>query len=277
MQYRIAILICLVTWSSAFSAGGFDPAADIADGMGNTIVLTDPSALELLSVPVAGIDDGDFRIESGYSRKFGMKELDRVYLAAVRRFGSVTAALGISQFGRGDLYAEKLGRLSLAYHVDSLTVGASVSALMLEFGGGYDNLSGVTVGVGCGFRSRRLKTALMFENLTTPRLHAGSPEVNVVSSLYLELQGPGPYSMTGRVAVERTEKPQFGLGQKIRLSKRGSFFWGVTSEPRTYGGGIDVNYRSYIITIAASYHSTLGLSHHVSVSLVRFGNDKPGR
>lgn len=277
MQYRIAILLFLPLWSTAFSASGFDPAADIADGMGNTVVLAQPSALELLSVPVAGIDDGDFKIESGYSRKFGMKELDRVYLAAARRFGPVTAALGISQFGQSDLYAEKLGRLAVAYRFDSLSVGASLSGMIVEFGGGYDDLSGVTVGAGCGYRTRRLKTALMFENLTTPRLHTGSPEVNVLSTLHLELLGPGPYSVTGRVTLERTEKPQFGLGQKIRISKRGSLFWGVTTAPSTYGGGIDVNYRSYLITFAATYHSTLGLSHHVAVSLVRFGNDKPGR
>jgi hypothetical protein len=149
--------------------------------------------------------------------------------------------------------------------------------MIIEFGGGYDDLSGVTVGAGCGYRTRRLKTALMFENLTTPRLHAGSQELNIVSTLHLELLGPGPYSITGRVTLERTEKPQFGLGQIIRLSKRGSFFWGVTSAPDTYGGGVEVNYRSYIITIAATYHSTLGLSHHVALSLVRFGNGKAGR
>ncbi|MDH3891797.1 MAG: hypothetical protein OEV49_11995 [candidate division Zixibacteria bacterium] len=277
MYNRIPILLCLVICASAFGAGGFDPAADMTDGMGNTVVLAQPSALELLSVPVGGIDDGDFKLESGYSRKFGMKELDRVYLASVRRFGPLTTALGISQFGRSNLYAEKLGRLAVAYNVDSLSLGATISAMIVEFGNGYDNLSGVTVGVGCGYRTRRLKTAIMFENLTTPRLHAGSPEINVVSGLHLELLGPGPYSVTGRVTLEPTEKPQFGLGQKIRLSPRGSFFWGVTTAPRTYGGGVQVSYRSYLITIAASYHSTLGLSNHVALSLVRFGDEKAGR
>lgn len=276
MRYRFAILLFLVTWSSTYGASGFDPVTDIADGMGNTVVLAQPSALELLSVPVAGIDDGDLMVESGYDRKFGMKELDRVYLAAARRFGPVTAALGISQFGQSDLYAEKVARLAVAYRFDSLSVGASLSGMIVEFGGGYDDLSGVTVGAGCGYRTRRLKTALMIENLTTPRLHTGSPEVNVVSSIHLELLGPGPYSVTGRVTLERTEKPQFGLGQKIRISKRGSLFWGVTTAPGTYGGGVEVNYKSYLITIAATYHSTLGLSHHVALSLVRFGNDEPG-
>ena len=275
--FRIVMLLCLGTWSLTFGASGFDPTADMVDGMGNTIVLAQPSALELLSVPVGGIDDGCFKIESGYSRKFEMKELDRVYLAAARRFGPVTTAVGISQFGKGDFYAEKVGRLSLAYHFDSLAVGASLSGMMIEFGGGYDDLSAVTVGAGCGYRSRRLKTALMFENMTTPRLHAGSPEVSIVSSLHLELLGPGPYSVTGRVTLEATERPQVGLGQKIRLSQRGSFFWGVTTAPSTYGGGVEVNYKRYLITIAASYHSTLGLSHHVALSVVRFGNDKPGR
>jgi hypothetical protein len=270
IYYRIAILLCLSAWSPTFGASGFDPTADMVDGMGNTIVLAQPSALELLSVPVGGIDNGCLKIESGYSRKFEMKELDRVYLVAVRRFGPLTTALGLSQFGRSDLYSEKTGRLSLAYNFDSLAIGASLSVMNIEFGGRYEDINGVTVGVGCGYRSRRLKTALMFENLTTPRLHENSPEVNIVSSMHLELLGPGPYSVTGRVTLEATEKPQFAIGQKIRLSKRGSFFWGVTSAPKTYGGGVEVNYKSYLITIAVSYHSTLGLSNHVALSLVRF-------
>lgn len=266
----IPIVICLVVPSAAWSV--FDPNTDLPDGMGNTVMLAESSALELLSVPVGGIMAGELKVESGYSRKFAMKELDRVYGVAARRSGRWTASLGFSQFGRSELYSEKVGRLALGCRIDSAALGVTLSAMQLEFGGSYENLTAVTVGAGCGYSTKRLKAALMFENLTTPQLSDGSLEINIVSTLYMELIGPGPYSVTGRLTLEKTEKPQFGLGQKIRLSQRGSFFWGVTSVPVVYGGGVELNYKSYLITIAASYHPRLGISHTVALALVRSGS-----
>ncbi len=266
----IPIVICLLVPSAAW--GVFDPNADLPDGMGNTVMLAESSALELLSVPVGGIMAGELKVESGYSRKFAMKELDRVYGVAARRLGRWTVALGFSQFGRSELYSEKVGRLALGCRIDSAAIGVTLSAMQLEFGGSYENLTAVTAGAGCGYNTNRLKAALMVENLTTPQLSDGSPEINVVSTLHMELIGPGPYSVTGRLTLEKTEKPQFGLGQKIRLSQRGSFFWGVTSVPVVYGGGVELNYKSYLITIAASYHPRLGVSHTVALALVRGGS-----
>ncbi len=272
MMRRALIPFLVISLVPSAVWGVFDPNADLPDGMGNTVMLAESSALELLSVPVGGIMAGELKVENGYSRKFAMKELDRVYGVAARRLGRWTVALGFSQFGRSELYSEKTGRLALGCRIDSAAIGVTLSAMQLEFGGSYENLTAVTAGVGCGYSTKRLKAALMFENLTTPQLSDGSPEINIVSTLYMELIGPGPYSVTGRLTLEKTEKPQFGLGQKIRLSQRGSFFWGVTSAPVVYGGGVELNYKSYLITIAASYHPRLGISHTVALALVRSGS-----
>jgi len=253
----------------------FDPGSDIPDGMGNTIMLDQPSAGELLSLPAGGMTEGGLKVETGYCRKFTMKELDRVYGAAAMRFGRWTTVVGLSQFGREGLYSEKVGRLALAFRFDSLALGVTLSALQLEFGGGYDDLTAVTPGLSCGYSRGRLRTALALENLTTPRLSANSPEFDIVSSLYVQLLGPGPYSIAGRLTLEENEKAQFGLGQKIRLSPYGSFFWGVSSQPTTYGGGVEMNYHNYLITVAATYHPVLGISHTIALGMVR-GGDRDG-
>jgi hypothetical protein len=240
--------------------------------MGNTINLDRPSAGELVSLPVGGLTQAGFRVETGYCRKFAMKELDRVYGAAAYRFGCWTAAVGLSQFGRDELYAEKVGRLALAVHLDSLAFGLTLSAMQLEFGGDYDNLNATTAGLSCGYRRGRLRAALAFENLTTPKLSENSPETNIVSSLYMQLLGPGPHSLLGRLTLEKDEKPQFGLGQKLRLSSYGNFFWGVSTQPTSYGGGVELHYRSYLIKVAATYHPVLGLSHTVAVGFLGGGS-----
>ena len=94
----VPLLIILLVPCAAWSV--FDPNTDLPDGMGNTVMLAESSALELLSVPVGGIMVGDFKVESGYGRKFAMKELDRVYGVVAARLGRWTAALGFSQLGR---------------------------------------------------------------------------------------------------------------------------------------------------------------------------------
>jgi len=260
----LPLLLCLMLAGRAWAV--FDPQSDMPDGMGNTVSLVNPSPSEALSLPACGLTNGGLAIETGYCRKFAMKELDRFYVAAAARFGRWSTSVGVSQFGQSELYAEKTARLAVAAHFDSLALGVSLSAEQLEFGGGYDNLSAATVGVSGGYSMGRLRTALSFENLTRPRLSAAGPRTDIISALYLQLLGPGSYSVAARLTVEQGEKAQLGLGQKIRLSRLGSFFWGISSQPTTYGGGVELNYQRYVITAAATYHPVLGLTHTIAVS-----------
>lgn len=239
--------------------------------MGRAVILSRSSASELLAVPAGGLGVGQGLVEIGFGRAFEMSELDNLYVAGAYSFGSITTAVGFSQFGHSDLYMEQTARLSLACRRDSLTVAVTFSGVQVSFGGGYERLNAAALGCGLSYRTRRVITAVTGENLTAPSLDGNSHEINPVYSGYAELVGPGPYSLTGRVTLEREEKPQFALGQKIDLSTKAAFFWGITTAPLKYGGGLEVDFNGRSLTYAASYHPTLGLSQTVALSLA-FGS-----
>ena len=247
------------------NAAGFDLITPRGLGMGLTVPLSIASASNQVNLPTFGLARGEWNIESGYNRRFELSDLDHFYLASSVRWRQMTFALGASQFGKTEFYAEQILKGSATYQYDSLSIGASLSAMQVQLGNGYGRLRAVTVGAGISYRYRRLLVAGKADNLTRPKLVDYSESLPPVFSLYAELRGKGgAYSLTGRVTLEDLQKPQFALGQIIRLSRHGSFFWGVSSAPLEFGGGVEVNIPSGSLTYATSVHPVLGFSHTVS-------------
>jgi hypothetical protein len=260
----LVILLLVVLVPSAVRA--FETASGRGIGLGQTVILSDPSASTLLAVPSGGLADRQGRIELGVIRRFDIKELDQGYLAAVFRRGSLTCAAGLTQFGYDNLYAERTARFAAACHYDSLTIGAGVSIMQIDFGGHYDDLTGTSLTLGLSYRHRRVLGAFTVDNLNSPRLSKHSEPFRPKYTLHAELIGPGSYSVTGRVTAQECEKPDFGVGQKIDLSSMAALFWGLSTAPIIYGGGLELIYKRSFITYATSYHPTLGFSHTLSVS-----------
>jgi hypothetical protein len=205
-----------------------------------------------------------------------LSDLDQVYLAGTKRWRRWTISLGASQFGKTDFYAEQLLKGSISFQYDSLGIGASLSALQVQIGDNYGTLRAVTAGFGLSYRWRRILAAVTVDNLTQPKLTDYSEGIPSVYSLYTELLGKGgAYSVTGRITLEDEQKPQFGLGQIIRLSPRGSFFWGISSAPLEFGGGLEVYIPSGSLTYATSVHPVLGFSH--TVSFIYGSSRKPAK
>ena len=232
-------------------------------GMGRTVVLSHSSATTLVNVP-GGIVRSGWMLEGGYNRRFELSDLDHLFLAGAVRWRNLTVAVGASQFGKPELYAEQLLKGSFAICHDSLVVGGSLSAMQVQIGGGYVALRAATCGLGVSYRTRRLLLAAEADNLTRPSLIHGSVKREPLYSVYAEMIGLGSYSVTARATLVKRQKPQFALGQVIRLSKRGSFFWGISTKPLEFGGGIELSIRSGTVSYATSIHPVLGFSHTVS-------------
>jgi len=189
-----------------------------------------------------------------------------VFLAGAYRWRAVTTAVGLSQFGGTELYAERTLKWSLAARFDSLSVGASLSGMMVDIGNNYGQFRAATLGLGASYRTRRLFLALDADNLTSPKLYEQALAIEPVTSFSWELRGESSFSITGRTIFQNKEKPRWAFGQKIRLSGGSSFFWGVSTKPMEYGGGIELRVKAGSIFYAATVHPVLGLSHTVSVS-----------
>lgn len=270
--YIFAILFLLVT-SEAFS---FEFITGQGLGMGQTVLLSRSSASTLLSVPSGGISDGIGKIELGINRKFEIKDLDQSYLVAAYRKNLLTCVIGFTQFGYTNMYAERTAKVALALHHNSLSLGATLSTMLVDFGDNYERLSGSSFGFGASYRSRRIYGAITVEDVNSPQLDDNSVKIDPRVTAYAEIIGRGSYSITGRIILEKDEEPRIGAGQKIDLSSISSLFWGLSTRPTVYGGGLEIFYRASSIMYASSYHPTLGFSHTLAVNYT-FGRVSPAR
>lgn len=259
----LLLFLSIIAVSPAYS---FDFIKGSGLGNGQTVLLSNASATEMLSVPSSSLLDKKWKVEMGISRLFELKDLDQAYLAASYRVSEFIFSFGFSQFGQRDFYAESHARLAFSYDIDSLTIGGNFSYLNIEFGGYYESLNGTDFGFGASYNYNQFLGALTIDNLGNTRMTDTSRKLNPKLNLFGEFLKLNSFSVTGRWSVQETESPQFGLGQKIYVHPLASFFWGVTTAPATYGGGADFNYKEAKITYAASYHPTLGLSQTMSLS-----------
>jgi hypothetical protein len=263
---RTTVVALLASVVTVAGVRAYDLMSPRETGMGRTVVLSSPTAANLVNGAGVGIGQGQWRLDGGYNRRFELAELDQVYLAGAWRWRQVVLAAGVQQFGKADLYAEQLLKGAIAYRNDSLSVGLSLSAIQVQLGNGYGTLRAATVGAGVSYRRGRFIGALTADDLTSPRLITGARPARPSYSALVEMFGYGSYSITGRVTLQNCQRPQFGLGQIISLSGHGSLFWGFGTAPTEYGGGIEIYIPSGSLSYATSVHPVLGFTHTVSFS-----------
>ncbi|RKX26322.1 MAG: hypothetical protein DRP47_08385 [Candidatus Zixiibacteriota bacterium] len=241
-------------------------------GLGQAVVLSDLSASALLQFPSASISKGTGVLESGILRRFGLKDLDEALLVGGYRFGRFTAVGGFSQFGRSELYTEKTFKFAAACKVGNVGMGVTWSHLSLSFGGSYSGLSVSTIGASLSYRQRRVLLALAADNLTSPVLELGSPDIKPQYSVRAELLGRGSFSVVTGATFEDKQKPRFSIGQIVNVSSRASLLWSLSSEPLVYAGGLEVNISYGRVGYYTSYHPILGFTNCVSLSY-RWGGE----
>ena len=262
-KYLFVFFLAGLLASSIF---GFELIPSQGIGLGQTFILSYPKATTLVNIPSGGLPEGNWQVEAGFNRRFELSDLDQVFLVGAARRGKITAAVGLSQFGKSDLYKELTGKLSVAYQYDSLSVGMSLSGIGVYLGGGYGRFSTQTIGLGIAYRYENYFAAFTAGNLTTPQLYDKAVAFNSQYSLYAEIIGLGKHSLTAKVTWEKFQKPRFGFGQKLYLARQGAFFWGLGTEPLEYGGGVEFYFNKWGLSYATSYHPVLDFSHTISFS-----------
>ncbi len=260
------LLLILMLFILCSNVSSFDFTTGRSDGMGGTVLLSDPSASVLVSAPSGWLPDKELRVEMTGTRHFDISALDQVNVSIAYRHGKVSGALGMSQIGQRDYYAERTLKLAFAYQKSEYGIGGTFSSEIVSFGLGYEALNASTVGINAFGKYKIIKGALVIDNLTSPSLNEGSPEVSPKMSLFTEIQGKESFVITARLTVEDREKPQFGIGQRLIVSEYGALFWGLSSEPTKYGFGFDGYYKDARLTYATSYHPSLGFSYTVTLA-----------
>ena len=259
------IITIVILFLSATCVLSFDFINDKELGLGKTVLLSRSSASMLLAVPSGSLSEGTLLMEAGMNRKFEIRDLDQGYLAGAYRYKEYTFTIGMTQFGYRDFYAERIGKVGVAYSYDSITIGASFSYMTIDFGSYYESLSGSSFSLGGTYRGSKYFIAMTIDDLNSPGLDDKSEKIKPKYNLYSEIIGLGSYSITGKITLQKYEKPQLGIGQKVELSELGSIFWGLSTAPVMYGGGLEISYKKTTINYATSYHPTLGFSHTISM------------
>lgn len=278
MMKRLSIFfIVIVWWLTPVGLSAFEIISSQGNGLGQTAVLSYPNASTLVNIPSGGLPPGKWNIEAGFNRQFDLSELDQVFLVGAYRRGNVTTALGFSQFGKRDYYKEITARLAVAYHYDSLSVGFSFSGLGVYFGEGYGRFSTQAIGLGASYRFDKIYFAFTADNLNSPKFYDNAVSFKPVYATYAEVVGLGRHSLTAKAVFEKYQKPIFGFGQKLYISDRGAFFWGISTEPVQYGGGVEFNFGDWMISYATAYHTVLDFSHTITFSYGLIRPPKKGK
>lgn len=260
------IVIIGVVSTIASSVMAFDFVSPTGLSAGKTSSLSTPGSSDLLNLPVGGPSPKWWRVETGLSRSYDLRDLDIVFVSGAYRMRNVTFALGYSQFGHADLYSEKLIKGSISLGRNSLAFGVNGSFMSLGFGGGYQSLSAVAFGFGAGWQSTKWRVAGTVDDLNSPSFADSDPARQPNLSFHGEFISGSSYSLLGRVTLQKDQQAQFGAGQRIFIKQTSALLWGFTTAPFTFGGGIELGLGSSRITYAANYHPTLGLTQLISVS-----------
>jgi len=262
------VLIIILIFALMPELYAYDFKSGLETGMGETVLLSKPSAYGLLECPGNILLDRQFVVESGWNRKYELADLDCVSLAAAGRFGSFGGAIGFWQMGTPDYYTDKVLRAAFSYYYDSFTASLITSGRIVEIGDGFGTYRAASVGLGAAYRYKNYFFGLTFDDLNGPKIVENADGENIKANLFAEIKGGTRHSVAGRIILEKYEKPIISLGQYIYVHEKNALFWGLSQNPLTYGGGFEAEYKNLSIIYGASYHPVLGFSHNISLKFL---------
>lgn len=251
------------------SVGG--QASDVLDsrgeGIGGTVMMSQPSALQLARVSSTSIPDRKLSVEVAYGRWFELSAFDNTAAAFSGRLGHMALSALIQQFGTSSLYSEQQARLWVDYVSDRVASGIGWTGIRVTIGDSYGDLSAGSWGARLALKYRRWQLGLTGDRLNKPHLEGDIQAQQPLWSGYLEFAGPGGQSLLARVTAEQDRTPQFGFGQVVGLSGTAAVHWGISTAPTKYGGGVRLAWSALSLTYTVSYHPVLGLTHISSLSI----------
>ena len=163
-----ALTIVVVLLFTGGTLYALEFATGRGNGLGGGLLLSESAASVLVSVPTGGIKPGEGKIEITAERRFEINDLDQMLVAAAYRYNNFTLAMGISQFGYRDFYAERTGKINLSYQTGIFSGGISLSGMLVDFGGYYEQLRASTFGLGLAVRTDKIYGALVADRSDHP-------------------------------------------------------------------------------------------------------------
>lgn len=254
-------------FASTLNAIEFPNSHEMATG--GTIQLSGSGPSTVVNAPGLRIENYEAGLELGYVRRYDLSDLDHLFVTGAGRYKKFSGGIGLAQFGKSELYTEKMVKGSLSFGMKAVSFGVSATVFQVEFGRNYGSWSASTFGAGVGYTGNRLRALLTADNLTRPKLFAGAVPYPLTGSWHLEWKTARNLSTMVRATKEENESVSYGLGQRIPLSNTSALYWGVSTRPVEYGGGLDIGTKWFTFTYSARIHPVLGFSQNVSIGFMR--------
>lgn len=265
---KFALLTIMLVFLQSLAA--YDINVGRQTGLGEGILLSSPSASDMLTCPTGIMTRNRLIFETGFQRKFELSDLDRVFICTGYRHRNFSGVVGFSQFGRQDYYVDQLLKTAVSYSLDSFMVSVTLAGRRVEIGskGRKSSLRVMSVGLAGGVNYDKYHLAFVIDNINQPRFEPHTERDNAVYNIYAEIEGPSQFSVTGHVAFEKDKKAMLSVGQYIKLIDCHAVFWGLSNNPLTFGGGVEIRHSRIELTYAVSNHPVLGLSHNISLGFL---------
>lgn len=266
-QTTATIIILMLLIFGSLNAYEFDIGRRY--GLGGAVLFSAPTATDMLSCPTGLLNKSEIVFEAGYQRKFELADLDKIYAAAGYRYKNLSAVIGVSQFGKDNYYMEQLVKTTLSYSYSYLSAAVIVDGMQVNVGEDEDKLTlrAASIGMAAGVNYQKYHLGFMVDNVNRPKLAETLLPEKSIYHIYGEVEGLSRFSIAGHLALEENQKPMASFGQYIRLIDNNALFWGISRNPLTYGGGLDIKYGNYGLVYAVSYHPELGLTHNISLNI----------
>ncbi|MGR3810624.1 hypothetical protein [Jiulongibacter sp. NS-SX5] len=265
MKYLNPIfLLFLLPLGALAQSTVLEPVGAKSWGMGNALTALPVS--ESFFFNPAGLAFAEQNlIISSYDSRFNIGGLSTASLAGTWSRASFSIGVGAERFG-DQLYNENKAGIALAKSTGRIALGVKASYL-----GSYaENItSSATILTEFGVMAKlnsKLNLGLHAVNLTGARLNDGE-NLPTTINLGLAFMPISQVSLSAVGSYIPEQKPSFRVGLQYALKENLFLRSGIDTAIKTNHFGFGYRYEKWQLDYAANTHPTLGLSHHLSLSM----------
>lgn len=259
----ILYLFVLFSISRVHAAGEPFPIGARSWGLGNaTVAIADKQSI--FNNPAGlGFLTSDF-VSTSYHNRYTIAGLNTFSLGANHNNKLANIGLDAERFGDKLYHEDKLG-LALAKSTGRVSLGIKVSYLQAAIEGYAVKRTLLTqFGVIAKLNSA-LQLGFCAYNLTSARLFV-SQRIPTVLRLGLSYQPTKQLLLVGEVEKDIVSHALFKTGLEYQIVKNFYLRTGITSKLSNAHFGIGFQAKQFIFDYAASSHSVLGFSHHLTLA-----------
>ena len=262
---RGAFITLLLLPQPAFSAFEFAPTSARSGGTGDNYVAWAQGTDALIWNPGAIVWHGGIEVTAVYDRPFGVRELQTGMVGMLLPLRNTALGFRFEDFGFA-LFREQTMGVTVGHRVRKrLGLGLTLRSLRLS-AEGVGSRSWVVFDLG---------TRVVFPGgvrFGMAAWNVGGTSMSLLgqggmAGIGIEVS-PGVFVLVD-VRKESGLPAGGGAGIEFEMGKRTKLRLGVGNQPERFSGGFGVRKGYFTIDYSAAYHSILGVSHRVSLTIGR--------